>query len=281
MQNSGIRFAAVLLLGAAAACDREAPPAARLEPQQPPADYTRHLLFVAAPPARDRLVIELLAQDRGDSVHHRARAWAYTVDGWIPALAEQWSTPGIRSAWRALPHGNFRIAVGPNDAIESIRIRRPNGVIRLVLRSELRNAQPDPGRTLILRQAELESDGGGVAGAMLDVQQVRVPGAAAQAMGVEAIALVVGQRTQLGHAGGTLLWGGSRRLPRRPQSAQLHRTADTWLLTAGARRETSIASFVTQPPHPLGDGGSFAAGEATLQGAVAERANALVIELRR
>lgn len=120
-----------LLLLLAAACSepgeprRSAPPAASavdsVQATAPRRSYERSVVFISTTGDSVFIVPWIVeARSRAGGVTRLARGWLGRSGEWQPFLREEWESPPSREPWRIVPHGPFRILVGPGDRLDRI-----------------------------------------------------------------------------------------------------------------------------------------------------------------
>lgn len=167
-------FSIGLLLGALslAACDdaRIGAGDGRDDDDGAVAEYAREMMFVAAE-GDVSAVLDFTTRDAGSRVHRTARGWVRPGSDWTPLFDVGWDGPGLRRAWRLVPHGPIRLRVGLDDEIEAITVRDEQGVVAsLEVGDFLSEWMPFGSAQLLLREASLTLGDDSIVGWLLDAR---------------------------------------------------------------------------------------------------------------
>jgi len=134
--------------------------------------YRTELTFVGRgrPPA----VLHLRFENVVDSseVRLRYRGWI-AGQAWSPILDVRGALPVPRAAWRVLPVGSLRVAVGEGGDLASVILERDDGIMRLDSWGLIGSWNSSTGQRESLRIAELTQGSGGDSGLLLSRQAAR------------------------------------------------------------------------------------------------------------
>lgn len=144
--------------------------ASRVDPTR--AVYRTELTFVGRgrPPA----LLHLRFDNGVDSaeVRLRYRGWI-AGQTWSPILDVRGALPIPRAAWRVLPVGSLRVAVGEGGELASVILARDDGSLRLDSWGLIGSWASSTGQRESLRLAELSQGSGGDSGLLLSRQAAR------------------------------------------------------------------------------------------------------------
>lgn len=113
------------------------------------------------------------ARTRPGGVHRTARGWLARGGTWEGFYDQSWQTPPTRVPGRMLPHGSFRLLVGPEDAVLSIIYQEGPRELELSLASVLMEWVDQRGESYRLMDASVYLADQRVDGLALDMARVR------------------------------------------------------------------------------------------------------------
>lgn len=113
------------------------------------------------------------ARTTPDGVERTARAWLARGDEWEGFYDEHWQTPPTRVPGRLLPHGSFRLLVGPEDAVMSIIFQEGPRELEISLATVLMEWVDQRGESYRLVDASVYLADQQVEGMVLDMARTR------------------------------------------------------------------------------------------------------------
>lgn len=113
------------------------------------------------------------ARTKPGGVERTARGWLARGESWEAFFSDAWETPPSRVPGRLLPHGNFRLLVGPDDAILSVLFQEDPRELELTLENTLMEWVDQRGQSFRLMDAGVYIAEQRVNGMALDMARVR------------------------------------------------------------------------------------------------------------
>jgi hypothetical protein len=169
-----------LALGGCSAEDPQEPVPGEPGAEAPPSGnfseriYERNFVFTTLTEDSAFLVPWLTtARTRPGGVERTARGWLARGETWEGFYDEGWHTPPTRVPGRLLPHGSFRLLVGPEDAVQSILYEEAPRQLELSLASVLMEWVDQRGESYRLVNATVYLADQRVDGLALDMARVR------------------------------------------------------------------------------------------------------------